>query len=368
MKRNSSPQNHSLHPPVKLHINSILLLALLLALVLGFAALTVCAVLHQESTADRIPLFPILILLGFLSLFVILLYTFMIYLPVRRLTQALEQMVEGDFDNFLPETGTSELSGVSHEFNTFLLSMRQIIQNEYNIKLLKKHAELNALQSQINPHFLYNTIDSIRGQAILDGSYDIANIAKALASIFRYCIDTPSNMVTVREELQHVSNYFSIQQYRFHDRFSLDIDMEACEPDIQGYYLPRLTLQPLVENSIGHGLEAKPGPGSVKIKLRATQSRLIILVDDDGIGIQAAQLAQINNALLQGEQKLLDSSSEPHSGNRFALLNVNERIRITFGEIYGVRLYSTYGVGTQCEVVLPIITEPPKQAAEKSSR
>lgn len=361
-------KKHPLHPPVKLHINSVLLLMLLLILVSGFAGLTVCAALRHKSADGSISLFPILLLLGAFSLAAIVLYFVMVYLPIRRLAKALQQMVEGDFDTFLPEAGTSDLSGVSHEFNAFLISVRQIIQNEYNIKLLKKHAELNALQSQINPHFLYNTIDSIRGQAILDGSYEIANIAKALASIFRYCIDTPSNMVTVREELQHVSNYFSIQQYRFQNRFSLDIDIEPCEPDIRGYYLPRLTLQPLVENSIGHGLEGKSGPGTVKIKLRSTQSRLIILIDDDGIGIPAPQLAQINKALLQGERKLPDPAPKQHSGNRFALLNVNERIRITFGEMYGVRLYSTYGVGTQCEVILPIITEPPSHAAaEKGS-
>ena len=128
-----------------------------------------------------------------------------------------------------------------------------------------------------------------------------------------------------------------------------------------------MTLQPLVENSIGHGLEAKPGPGSVKIKLRTTQSRLIISIDDDGVGIPAPQLAQINKALLQGERKLPETSPEKQPGNRFALLNVNERIRITFGEIYGVRLYSTYGVGTQCEVILPIITELPRQSAKEKS-
>ena len=360
-------KKHSSHIPENLQLNSVLLLVLLLALISGSAGLLLYAVLCPEARPEGLPLFPILFLLCAFDILVIFVYIFMVYLPVRRLTQALAQVMEGNFDDLLEETGAGDLSAASRNFNRFLISVRQMIHNEYNIKLLKKHAELNALQSQINPHFLYNTIDSIRGQALLDGSYDIAGIAKALASIFRYCIDTPSNMVTVREELQHVSNYFSIQQYRFRERFSLYIQIETCVPDIQSYYLPRLTLQPLVENSIGHGLEAKPGPGSVKIKLRTTQSRLIISIDDDGVGIPAPQLAQINKALLQGERKLPETSPEKQPGNRFALLNVNERIRITFGEIYGVRLYSTYGVGTQCEVILPIITELPRQSAKEKS-
>ena len=359
MKKKTRAQTYSGQRPVRLHINSVLLLALMLFLVGGSAAVVLYAVFWPDSL-PALPLKLLAVLFCGLCLLVLGFYIFAVYLPTRRLNAALHQIADGDFDHLLSEEGITELSGMAGEFNSVLLSVRQIINNEYNSKLLKKRAELNALQSQINPHFLYNTIDSIRGQALVDGSKPIADIAKALASIFRYCIDAPDNLVTVQEELQHVVNYFSIQQFRFHNRFRLATDFEEQNSDLRSCYLPRLTLQPLVENAIAHGLEPKTGPGLVRIKLRASRSRLIITVEDDGIGIEAAQLERINNALLVSDKKLLDGSPKKTSGNRCALLNVNERIRITFGEAYGVRLYSTYGVGTQCEIVIPMISVNPE--------
>lgn len=341
-----------------IYINSLFLLLLLFFLLGG----GICLLLYtaEKSSLDSPAVrYACWVLCALYALFFFL-YIKCIYLPVHHLNRAIRQIMDGNFDSLLPESGITELSAGNQEFNEFITSIRQIINNEYHVNLLKKHAELNALQSQINPHFLYNTIDSIRGQALQDGSYAIADTAKALASIFRYCINTQENLVTLREELQHISNYFSIQQYRFHNRFTMTIDIEEHVPDLRLCRLPRLTLQPLVENAIGHGLECKPGPGSIQIKVRASQSRLIITVEDDGLGIESSYLAHINEVLLESGRTLLKSSSPKQGGNRFALLNVNERIRILWGENYGVRIYSTYGVGTQCEVVLPLLTESSK--------
>ena len=338
-----------------LQLNSLLVLILLLTVVLGSTGLVLLAAFLPRALLPPPMLRTVTVILCALYMGAIAVYLLAVYLPVRRLTRVMQQMVDGSMDDLLGESSDRELVGAPKEFQAFLATIRRIIRNEYSTQLLKKRAELNALQSQINPHFLYNTIDSIRGQAILEGAPAIAETARALASIFRYCIDNHHNMVTLREELEHVSNYFAIQQYRFRDRFSLQIDLEEGRPELLDCPLPKLTIQPLVENAISHGLEPKMGSGTVRIQVRATQSRLILRVEDDGVGIPAEQLARIQEALRQNDRQLLGEDGKKPSSNRFALLNVHERLHFTFGERYGLRLYSTYGVGTQCEVILPLL-------------
>lgn len=352
-------------PPASgaMHSGSRLVLALLLLLALGSGALLTALALWEPVTGTGSFLRAAGAVLCAVYIAACFLYLFAVHLPLCRLSRAMAQVVDGTYDDLLREADGRELPGMPRQFNAFLTAIRQILHREYSNQLLKKKAELNALQSQINPHFLYNTIDSIRGQALLEGSPAIAGTAKALASIFRYCIDNPNNMVTLREELRHVSNYFAIQQYRFHDRFALQIDLEEGGGDLLACYVPKLSIQPLVENAIGHGLEAKMGKGTVRIQVQAFQSRLVIVVEDDGVGIREQTLAQIQEALRLGDRSRMGAVTGKAGGNRFALLNVHERIRIAFGDGYGLRLYSTYGVGTQCQVSLPILWENPQGPA-----
>jgi len=341
----------------RFRINSIVMLAFIIVLLLTSGILFLNVSINPERYNLSI-LWPALIICYCLiSISILLLYIFNIYLPSRRLYNAIRSVLDGDFDFILSEKGITEFSGLSEELNSFIASIRQIINNEYYTKILKKRAELNALQNQINPHFLYNTIDSIRGQALCEGSTNIANMAKALSSIFRYVVDNPNSTVTVQDELKHVKNYFTIQQYRFNNRFSLDISIEEGGIDIYSCKLPRLTIQPLVENAIIHGFSTISDRGSIKIRICATQSRLIITVEDDGIGIPPEKLSKINASLSMGVNRILDSDKEESNNSNIALVNVNERIRISYGDKYGVRIYSTYGIGTQSVLTLPIILE-----------
>ncbi len=215
-----------------------------------------------------------------------------------------------------------------------------------------KQAEINALRSQINPHFLYNILDSIRGQALCEDMVEIADMTEALANYFRYSISNKDDLVTLESELKNVENYWVIQRYRFEDKISMEImleDLKSCTRDIS---LPNLILQPIVENAVYHGLETKVGTGKVTIRITETPKRLIIIIADDGIGMNEEELSLLKKKLLgQG----LPSRNETRRDSGVALINVNERIKLHFGEEYGLQISSAKWIGTEVEITLPVI-------------
>ena len=155
------------------------------------------------------------------------------------------------------------------------------------LKLSKRQAQYRALQNQINPHFLYNTLESIRSEALVAGLCSVADMTEALAVFFRYTISKVENLVTVEEELQNCQTYFSIQQYRFGPRLNLSIQCSAEDRDvIFRCRIPKLTLQPILENGIIHGTEFKIGAGKLTVTLERTEKLLKIKVSDDGVGMR----------------------------------------------------------------------------------
>lgn len=231
-------------------------------------------------------------------------------------------------------------------------AMLRIRESDQMRNANKRQAQYLALQTQINPHFLYNTLESIRSEAMEAGIESVMNMTEALASFFRYTISNVENMVTLEEELENIRTYFSIQKYRFEDRIRLTVEYEQGKQDmLQKCLMPKLTLQPVVENGIIHGIERKMGEGTVRIMIRCTKKRLIILVSDDGIGMPPEVLEKLNRQLNQPES---DMVREKKGG--IALVNVNNRIHLIFGEEYGMSLYSTQGVGTDVTINLPLIT------------
>ena len=166
------------------------------------------------------------------------------------------------------------------------------------LSLSKKQAEYLALQNQINPHFLYNTLEGIRSEAILAGMDSVAEMTEALATFFRYTISKVDHLVTLEDELANIENYYVIQQYRFGDRLSLSIEYEDDdEMESLVCMIPKLTLQPIVENSIYHGLEEKIGNGHLSIKISKTQQHLLIIVSDDGVGMEQEKLEELNRKM-----------------------------------------------------------------------
>lgn len=271
--------------------------------------------------------------------------------PYKKREQGLERLLRG-YAGGEEEIGPVMPLGPGDEL--LLSELRQMLSPSQMFRLNKRQAQYLALQNQINPHFLYNTLESIRSEAMMAGLSSVADMTEALANFFRYTISKVENLVSVEDELQNCETYFHIQQYRFGDRLRLSIQ---CAPeDREELYrcrLPKLTLQPILENSIIHGTELKVGQGQLTIDLQRTGERLLIQVSDDGVGMDEETLARLNGKL--GKGGLIGANAGSGRGG-VALVNVDNRIRLLFGEEYGLHVFSMPGLGTTVEITLPIIT------------
>ncbi len=236
-------------------------------------------------------------------------------------------------------------SGVSSTSDIDLL-----INKISRIKLSQKEAELNSLQNQINPHFLYNTLESIRGAALYHGIHEIASMSKSLSLLFRYSI-SERVLVSVKEELQHLENYISIQNFRFENKFELQY---SIPPELLDYKILKLTLQPLIENSIKHGLEMKLGKGTIKIEILSLNSNIRIIISDDGLGIPLKKLEELNRSIASDKSRYTGGGER--SGTGIGVMNVNSRIKLYFGEQYGLK-FREAAVGTTVEITLPAVME-----------
>lgn len=283
---------------------------------------------------------------------------FWIVLPYCRFERAIRAFLEEYPANGIPGGGAPLSPGTER-----LLEQARAVMNPSQLfQLNKRQAQYLALQNQINPHFLYNTLESIRSEALIARMDGVADMTEALASFFRYTISKVENLVSVEEELQNCQTYFRIQRYRFGERLNLRIEYDPDDRDeIFRCRLPKLTMQPILENSIIHGTELKIGSSQLTIHLERTQRRLLIRVSDNGIGMDAETLARVNGRLGRGG---LSAVGEGSGG--VALVNVDDRIRLLFGSEYGLHVFSVQGSGTDVEITLPAITsdrEIPNQEA-----
>jgi len=251
-------------------------------------------------------------------------------------------------------TGISDVQNpISPEMELAQEKVNELLNTDQMMSLSKRQAQFLVLQNQINPHFLYNALEGIRSEALIAGLDSVASMAEALSTFFRYTISQVENLVTLRMELDNTRNYFFIQQYRFGKRLHLDIEIDDEDRElVLKYRIPKLTLQPIVENSIIHGLECKVGEGTLKIRIVTTENRLLITISDDGVGMDDETLEKVRNSLIFRSFNYVKAGSrEQHSG--IALENVNNRIKLLFGEEYGLSVDSCIGVGTDVHISLP---------------
>lgn len=244
-------------------------------------------------------------------------------------------------------------------------TVKKISQDKYEAQNLRSQAEIFALQSQINPHFLYNTLDTIRGYALQSDAKDIAVMTESLSTLFRYSISRPGEMATLREELDNVKNYLLIQQYRFPDKVNYAEEIE--DEDILNYQMPILTVQPIVENAIHHGLEMKIGRGCIKIRAFKTDSSIILFISDDGLGMREEKLEELRGKLEQdGDDSYGSPSPGKKKGSGIALINVDKRLKFYYGRQYGLKIRSTLDIGTMIEIHLPLMNSSEHESRKEN--
>lgn len=284
-------------------------------------------------------------------IFLLLLGKVQILNPIRRMSQQIDLFNTAiTFDELFVE-----MTGISKKSDFMFAKIQRLIDKEKMLENAKQQARFLALQNQINPHFLYNVLESIRSDAYLAGVPEIGNISEALALYFRYTTSKMENISTLQEELGNIENYFSIQKYRFEDKIELIVKYPTDSKSILKSAIPKLTLQPIVENAIKHGLEPKIEGGKVEIDIEHSKRNVYISIRDNGVGIDEGKLKKLNETL-RGMDSGTTSCEESGKGG-IALINVNTRIRLLMGEEYGVHMFSTPGIGTEIRLILPYLLE-----------
>lgn len=299
----------------------------------------------MEGVPDLKEFMMILIILSFF--FTILLARFFsrkLVKPIEDLKAVTYEVMNGSLDVTIPPLPKDETGELGNCIDRMLQHIRQLILEKYQYSLREKEMQIHTLQSQINPHFLYNTLETISSIAENEGVEQVSDIALSLADLYRYTISPSESLVPVNDELNHIRNYLDIMHVRYGERirphFHIEKEAESCQ-------IMKLTLQPLVENAIYHGLEEKCSQGNLIVSAFADNHSVRICVADDGIGMDAEQLASLHRKLSPQNKDLYNTSG--HIG----IVNVYQRLRLRFGNDCAMILESEKGVGTKVEVQVP---------------
>jgi len=303
---------------------------------------------YEMGVANKVLIFVMSITILF-SLLLSLLLAKRITLPIKKLIKNMKKVGEGNFKVGIFNSNYKDIQILDSTFNSMVEKINELMRNVVEKELEKANAELKALQAQINPHFLYNTLEVTRSIALDYEAYSIEEICMCLADLFRYSISKNKETVTIQEEIEHIRNYINIQKYRYGNKlnFTMDIDENvlACKT-------LKLVIQPLVENAVYHGIEMKIGPGTIHVLGTKSINRIIITISDDGVGIPDEKVHWINAILKESH---IRKEINIQSGIGIGITNVNSRIKLYYGDEYGLHIDSMVGKGTVVTIVIPEI-------------
>ncbi|WEK54206.1 MAG: sensor histidine kinase [Candidatus Cohnella colombiensis] len=306
----------------------------------------------QEIVEDAHEIRQLIIFsVGLSILFIFGLYIFItkrLTRPIQVLKNKMRQAATGYLEAKVTPTGTDELADLGKSFNTMIENIKDLLEQSIREKEHIQKAELRTLQAQINPHFLYNTLDSIIWMAESGKNDQVIQLVLALSRFFRISLSKGRDWITIKEELEHVRNYLVIQQMRYRDILDYEI---SVDPSLDSFPILKMTLQPLVENAIYHGIKNKRSKGLIRITGHIENDRILIIrIEDNGIGMNENTLAQLQERLnsRQDEQK----SSETIDG--FGLYNVQQRVRLYYGSEFGLHITSIENQMTTIDVRFPV--------------
>ena len=260
--------------------------------------------------------------------------------PIRKLSEVTDQVAKGDLTVRSNVRKGIEVTMLNDSLNAMIDKINELLEQVKTEQIRLRKAEFELLQTQINPHFLYNTLDTIVWLAESGEQKQVVSMVGSLSEFFRTSLSQGRDIVSIKEEIQHVRSYLEIQQVRYQDILQYEIDVPK---ELDAYFIPKITIQPLVENALYHGIKNKRGMGNIKVSGQKEKDALILQIEDDGIGMEEARLEQVRREINEiGEKDI------------YGLYNVNERIRLNFGEAYGISVDSVYGKGTIVKVKLPL--------------
>lgn len=262
--------------------------------------------------------------------------------PLRGLASAMESF-ETDADHFTyrPVGGTREVRELSDSFSHMVLRIQQLMSTVREEEINLRKTELKALQAQINPHFLYNTLDSIAWMCEQGRNADAVKMVHALARLFRISISKGHELIPIAKEIEHAESYLQIQKYRYKNQFTYEFDVD---PACLDYYCNKITLQPIIENAINHGLDLLVDEGRITVRVYPDGEDIVFTVQDNGVGMSEEQVSSILH-------------QDPKDRTGIGIKNVNDRLQIYFGKQYGLRITSELDVGTCVEIRMPKIQE-----------
>lgn len=261
------------------------------------------------------------------------------------LRDATREIATGNLDVVVCDDHPDEIGELVQSLNTMVKDMKRLIESEYLVKIESQQATLKALQSQINPHFIYNTLESISMLALIRDNYEIVDMAQAFSMMMRYSME-PSTLVAVREEVENVRNFVTIQKIRFPDRFLVEY---AIDEECMAEMIPRLTMQPLVENAFKHGFEDTPEHKRLLVSVLKRRGFLVIRIFNDGMAVPAERVVRIRELLMPDNQE--------ETMDCFALRNLSRRLKLLFGGNSQVTLRSGNGIGTIVSLRIPLRKE-----------
>jgi two-component system, sensor histidine kinase YesM len=284
-------------------------------------------------------------------IFVLVLFTILVFSKsfskrVVLLMDKMKKVKAGNLEINEKIEGKDEIAMLDEDFNDMIFKLKELIKENYIENLEKREAQLNALQSQINPHFLYNTLEAINSMAAVYGCMEICTVSQKLGDIFRYNINSgKSEFVKLSEEINHIRNYEYIQRVRFDDKVVIKYDIPK---EMYNYKVLKFILQPIVENSLYHGFSDEKPTGSISIYAYLVDDSIVLQIKDDGVGIPEGKLKELNKHI---NEKNVNINNKSRGG--IGIRNVNNRIKLCFGESYGVKIESQVNKETVVTITLP---------------